>query len=575
MVSVFLTQQQIDSGFSDVVLNATKEEVAFYANFVADPNVAETRYGRLPVWSAIEREDAYAKTKIVLSLNPDVNVKNNNGQTPAMVALLKRMQGVGVLFLRHLELDVSATDNQGNDYMKYAVLSRSAKAVYEAAKRGVALNAPDKDGYPPAYWAVKNEDMDVLHALCECGLQRDINNPVYQRVMKQAVLQDRENSTNCWVQAVQDGIFPDKKSYELTQDLPTLLWRIKRMSSKNQLRLNKILGIYAFDENYIKLKSKDVSEVLSHALIEQCRYGQAEDVSLLLSIGVDPNMRDKMGRTPLFCAVNYQGLRQDKKTPAEIAQIAYQKVRVLLEAGANPSLPNVIQHDGKIMADMTPLEQSLYLDRVGISILLIKAGAKMMTFNDAFPLAKTAAIYAKPEAIDVLARSGADLMQADSDGMIPIEHAILNDKPYNIVALRKQLIAQGHQELFDSKTPKGQCLYDLAKGKNPLIIEALNGILSPLTESKQNGHSRGESFDKKVALLSETEKLRLANLAGVEVHFNTFKTIENDGKNVLFKLPSRAENRHTIFRQALVAFKRKQRANILMERAKIKRSSRS
>ena len=147
MTYVYLTQQQIDAGFAEVVLNGSKEDVAFYANFVSNPNIAEVRYGRLPIWGAMEGEDAYAKTKIVLSLNPDVNVKNNNGQTPAMVALLKRMQGVGVLFLRHLELDVGATDNQGNDYMKYAVLSRSAKAVYEAAKRGIVLDTPDKDGY--------------------------------------------------------------------------------------------------------------------------------------------------------------------------------------------------------------------------------------------------------------------------------------------------------------------------------------------------------------------------------------------------------------------------------------------
>ena len=78
--TIHLTQHQIDAGFAEVVLNGTVADIAFYAQFVSNPNVAEERYGRLPIWVAMEGEESYTKTKIVLSLNPDVNVKPTRKQ---------------------------------------------------------------------------------------------------------------------------------------------------------------------------------------------------------------------------------------------------------------------------------------------------------------------------------------------------------------------------------------------------------------------------------------------------------------------------------------------------------------
>lgn len=574
--TIHLTQHQIDAGFAEVVLNGTVADIAFYAQFVSNPNVAEERYGRLPIWVAMEGEESYTKTKIVLSLNPDVNVKNINGQTPAMVALDKRMHGIGILFLRHKALDITAVDNRGNDYMKYAVLSRSPKAVLEAVGRGVPLDQPDKDGFVPAYWAVKNKDIDVFRVLCECGLCRDEHNPYYQKVLKQAAFQDLEGDQDEWLQAARDGVFPERKTYELTQDWDTLLKRIERISAKNQWRISQMLGVSPTKKRGdSELPKGEVSQILSQALFEQCRYGNAQDVALLLFLGADPNRRDKMGRTPLFCSVNYRGCPQDKKTQAEIAQVAYQKVKILLESGANPNLPNVVQNNGKTVADITPLEHSLYLDRVGISLLLIKAGAKMTTLNPSYPLTKLAVLYAKPEAIRVLAVANADLMQADKDGIPPIEHAVLNNKPYHIVALRKQLMTGEHQVLFNRATPQGKRLYDLAQGRNPLLIEALNGTLSLLVDVKQEMGTGLLSFDERVARLSEDDHIRLARLAGKSVPLGSQTTVKDEDLNFGEKLPDRAPNRHTVFRQALAAYKRNQRAKVLMERAKTRQAGRS
>ena len=43
-----------------------------------------------------------------------------------------------------------------------------------------------------------------------------------------------------WLQAAREGVFPERKTYELTQDWDTLLKRIERISAKNQGRINQM-----------------------------------------------------------------------------------------------------------------------------------------------------------------------------------------------------------------------------------------------------------------------------------------------------------------------------------------------
>lgn len=552
-----LTQEAINAGFANVVLNGTKEEIAFYADFVSDPNVPDVRYGRLPIWVAIEGEDAYEKTKIVLSLNPDVNVKNENGQTPVMVALEKRMQSIGVLFLRHPQLDITAVDRDGNDLMKYAVLSRSPKVVTEAAKRGIALDKTDRKGHLPAYYCVQNEDIDVFRALCLNGFKPDKNNPAYQEIIQLAFEYARAEQSLSWIRAVYRGVFCDIKQCILVQDWDTLKRRVDRLSDANQFRIGKMLGI-DFSRHNVHIPphfEKTTEQALSDVLIEQCRYGNAMDVSLLLSVGANPNLRDKMGRTPLFCAISCRHKADKKQTPASVAEDAYRKVKVLLENGANPNLPNLIKRNHQDVADTTPLEQSFLENRIGISGLLIKSGADITSAVHNIPLIHIASAYSKSVGIDILARAGADLSAPDKDGIFPIQYAIINDKPYNVAMLRKHLTAQGKTEFFDITTKQGQALYQMAVQKGDMMCDAFNGLLIDAVQSKANDFQSHRSFSEKVKALSPQKLRLLAILGGIELH------LENDNNSQISMNAGveKALYRHTPFRQALAIFKRNQR----------------
>ncbi|MBR4927318.1 MAG: ankyrin repeat domain-containing protein, partial [Alphaproteobacteria bacterium] len=377
-----LTQEFIDESFARIVLNGNKEEVAFYAEFVKNPNLPEPRFGRLPIWMALEHEEVYDKTKIILSLNPDVNVKNELGQTPAMVALSKRMSGVGVLFLRHASLDVNAVDKNGDGLMKYAVLSRSAKAVFEAAKVGVALSPVDSDGNIPAYYAVMNDDFDVFEALCLCGLKRDMNDEAYRKVAELALQKSVEEKSLRWIRAVRRGIFPKEKNYKQTTSWRQLFSQIKRLPVGMQAEVRQSLGLFSTSTDKINLNiitRQNVQDVLGQALIEQVRYGSVNDVAVLLRLGVNPNTRGRMGRTALFCAVESMGNPEEKVSAHEISDRAYRKVKLLLEAGANPNLSTVTPHNREHLNNSTPIVSSLLLNRLGITRLLIKNGALLKT----------------------------------------------------------------------------------------------------------------------------------------------------------------------------------------------------
>lgn len=512
-----LTQETIDAGLANVLLNGTLEDLAFYIQFVKNPNVPDKKYGRLPIWLAIEGNDAYEKTKLILSLNPDINVRNINGQTPLMMSLQKKAQGVSVLLLRHKNLDINATDNYKNGLMKYAVQSGFSKVVAEAIKQGVSLTCLDKYGHMPAYYAVQNEDMDIFKILYESGLKDHKDLPAYHEIIRLITTKDKQ-AMSMWQDAICHGIFP-QNCYHQIHDWDTFYRRTKRLSSRTKLHLSKILSLLIDDDLAHYQSSKhSVHDILSEALIDRCRYGNAQEVMLLLSIGADPNARDKMGRTALFCATNYHPPKYENKTASEANDMAYRKVCILLEAGADPNLANIIKINDDYVLDETPLECALFLNRLGIFRQLHQAGALTNPPHRSNALAKIAAIYAKPNAIQMLDSLGIDFSTPDSDGVTPIEYAITHNQPYNVAAIRSLLIKNGKTTILTHEEQKKCPLYSLAIQHGELMEEALNGQLvssdeqTPLTTIADD-----IPLTEKLKTLSPQKLAQLCFLSGVDL----------------------------------------------------------
>ena len=502
-----LTQEFIDKSFAQIVLNGNKEEVAFFAEFVCNPNMPEPRFGRLPVWMALEHEDTYDKTKIILSLNPDVNVQNEEGQTPLMVALSKRMSAVGILFLRHPTTDVNIVDKKGDGVMKYAVMSRSSKAVFEAAKAGVAISPIDSQGNIPAYYAVQNNDFEVFEALFQSGLKRDMNDAAYQKVVQLALQKSLEEKSLRWARAVCRGVFPKEKTYKKTKTWKQLYGKINKLPKGLQVEVRQMLGIPNVALNGInKVVKQNVQDVLGQALIEQARYGSVNDVGVLLRLGANPNTRGRMGRTALLCAVESMGNPEEKKSAYEISDSAYRKAKLLLEAGADPDLSTLAPHNREKISNSTPIMSSLLLDRIGITRLLIKAGASLKTTSTE-SLFKIAVQYAKPEAIPVLIAAGLDLWQAEQKEKL-LEDAVRSNKPHTVAMMRNCLVGQGVD--FDKYYGSLMGCRQISP-TNSDMIAALRGCLAGPSRTTQSSELSGKSLSEKISslTLSQQEKLRV------------------------------------------------------------------
>ncbi len=520
-----LTQEFIDKSFAQIVLNGNKEDIAFYAEFVKNPNVPEPRFGRLPIWMALEHEEVYDKVKILLSLNPDVNVKNELGQTPAMVALSKRMSGAGILFLRHPSLDVHAVDKKGDGLMKYAVMSRSAKAVFEAAKAGAEVAKVDADGNIPAYDAVLNDDFDVFEALCLCGLKRDMNDGAYQKVAELAFQKSAEDKMLRWARAVRQGVFLKEKSYKQIGTWDQLYDRIKRLPQRLQSDMRHSLGIFSDDVKKIysnPITKQNVQDVLGQALIEQVRYGSVNDVAVLLRLGVDPNARGRMGRTALFCAVESMGNPEEKVSAHEISDRAYRKAKLLLEAGADPNLSTCTPHNREHLSNSTPIISSLLLNRLGITRLLIKNGA-VLTTGQKESLFKIAVQYAKPEAIPILMQAGLDLWQAEQNEKL-LDDAVRLNKPYTVAMIRNCLVEQGvdFDEYYASSTVCQKVSQD-----NADMVAALQGELAEPSRPKTQTELSQKTLSEKIAALTLQKQEKLKNIiADAFFQSNLFKIHE-------------------------------------------------
>lgn len=558
-----LTQAKIDAAFADVVLEGTKEDIAFYAEFVQNPNVPD-KYGRAPVWTALEGDEAYEKMKIVLSLNPDTNITNIEGQTPVMNAWEKRKVGVGILLMKYPQTDKTVVDSYGRNLMHYAVMSRSAKAVRVAGAARIPLMQMDKSKKTPPEYAIRNKDLDVFEALCGAGLKPNKEDPDYQGVVQAAMEQSVRDRTPMWMQAACFGVFPEKMHERVyTTGKKLLMTRFMKLSVNKQHRVNKMLGlIFGMEKGQYVLKQKEpvipVSRLLQQTLLYQIRYGMADDVAILLELGADPNVRDKMGRTALYLATEYQSHNEKKLTPQEESEQAYKKAELLLKAGADPNMPNMVIVKGQEIPDDTPFICSLVKKRIGISALLRKYGAELTTDRYGDGAVKIAAVYSKPEAIDLLAKTGADLMQRDRNGKTPLECAIEENKPYNVAMLRSHLIERDEtKELFDPKSPMGQRLYRKAVRHGDVMIEALRGTLpQPARPKVRTPENNAQTLAEKVAALSETKREWLYNLAGVTYPFREDQMETDEPKG---GYTDRAEGRHTLKRNIQAFWKRKRR----------------
>lgn len=142
---------------------------------------------------------------------------------------------------------------------------------------------------------------------------------------------------------------------------------------------------------------------------------QPEVASLLLARGLNPNLKDEQGETPLHRALSGRG----------------RVLRVLLKAGASPDL---VDHEGR-----TPLHRAAALGMVEAARHLLEAGASPERTDQEGNTPLHLAAEADEELVDLLLYHQADLEATNHEQQTALYRATLAGKP-DCVAL---LLARG------------------------------------------------------------------------------------------------------------------------------------
>ncbi len=174
--------------------------------------------------------------------------------------------------------------------------------------------------------------------------------------------------------------------------------------------------------------------------------GNVETLKTLLANGVDPNVLVGPFKDPAL---------------AYVAKDNLPLVEALLDAGANPNLPN---GDGE-----TPLDSTVTFCYTDAARLMISKGGKNHRAKSGSSTLNNAVIKSCNDIVELLVRSGADVNEPDAE---PEQRALTSAISGKNLAMTQLLIAHGAKANY---SVMGISLVDLAQASgNPELVEAVS-----------------------------------------------------------------------------------------------------
>ncbi|KAK7489780.1 hypothetical protein BaRGS_00018962 [Batillaria attramentaria] len=349
-----------------VVCETGKTDIAtLLISLDADVNVKDND-GHTPLHRACS--DCNTQTALLLiQHHADVNVKNNGGDTPLHRACLFGNTQTALLLIQH-HADVNVKDNDGNTPLHYACLRGNTQTALLLIQHHADVNVKNNDGGTPLHYACLRGNTQTALLLIQHHADVNVKDNDGHTPLHRACLFGNTQTALLLIQHHADVNVKDNDGHT----------PLHRACLYGNTQTALLLIQHHADVN---VKNNGGDTPLHYA----CLYGNTQTALLLIQHHADVNVKNNGGDTPLHTAC----LRGNTQTALLLIQ-HHVDVNVENNDGCTPlhtaclrgntqTALLLIQHHADVNARTktgeTPLHVALYLQHADLAGLLIQQGA--------------------------------------------------------------------------------------------------------------------------------------------------------------------------------------------------------
>ena len=352
-------------GFHRAITLGETKNVALYLEAGMPPDVADER--GVTALHVAAGEDDPKILELLLKAGSDVNAQAKNGDTPLLEAAEDGTP-------KHVELlikagaEVNARNDSDETPVHRAAKRSDATILNQLIKAGGDVDARSRSGAAPLHHAVDSNSTAAVKALLAAGANPNVRNAADHTPLSAA------------------------KQFSRSPEIVAALENAKPSASPKPLPAG---------DPAEQLKKMGIRSADAETLIARVKAKDSRAVALLLAAGVKPDVRDHIGRPPLWNAIEDRDLEM---------------VKTLLAGGADPNDP------GKHVRPEFDSQSSLAMLAVDnrepeILRALIAAGTKVDITNEYKHNAlMSACMFGQAEMVRILVEAGANVNAADSAG---------------------------------------------------------------------------------------------------------------------------------------------------------------
>lgn len=306
--------------------------------------------------------------KYLINNGANINQKNSLGNTPIMNAIYNKNYNILDYYLT-LDLDLTVKNSQGHSLLSIAVLKQDYKYAKIFIEKGLNINNKDIEGQTPIDYSLKYNYEDITKLLLSSGAYSD-----------EAVLK----------------ILNSNLSYLLENMIDNKINFSKKDSNGNSIFLlasknSSLKTLQKLVEKGAKPNEANVKNGIS-PLMNSIIYSNDEVIPYLISLENNINRKDRLGKSALYYAVEYQltwitKLLIEKGADTRIILPNGETLLMLAARNNNTDIINLLNNDVDYMNykdfnGLSALNYALENNSIKSFYLLEEKGANIFTIDN-------------------------------------------------------------------------------------------------------------------------------------------------------------------------------------------------